>query len=254
MFWLIALLFSLIFIFLIVKKFLIASPKSIVKLIRIFLIIIIVFIIIFLVIKFGFHFLGIIPAFLFILFRSYLLNILRGKIFNFFQSKQYKSSFNNASNNNSSNSNNFSKIDTVTLSMSLNHTTGEIEGYIKSGRFKGKNLENLSIEELLLLREECLNSDKDALKLLEAYLDRTTNFDWKKNTNDYDNNEYSYDNMSIKEAYEVLGLDENADKEKIKQTYQSLISKLHPDKGGSDYLASKLNQAKDILINKKVDT
>ncbi|MDC0074245.1 DnaJ domain-containing protein [Alphaproteobacteria bacterium] len=231
----------------------ITEPKNIVKIIRIFIIFIIAFIIIFIAIKFGFHFLGVIPAFLLFLFRSYLFNILRGKIFNFFQSNQYKSSFNNTSNNNSSNTNNFSKIDTDTLSMTLNHATGEIDGYIKTGKFKGKNLDNLSIEDLLLLRKECLNSDKDALRLLEAYLDRT-DFDWKRNTNDYDKNnneENSPDSMTIKEAYQVLGLDDTANKEKIKQTYQSLISKLHPDKGGSDYLASKLNQAKDILINKK---
>ena len=250
MIWVIVLLLSIIIISIIARKVLSADSKTIIKILKTLFVFILVFIIIFIAIKFGFHFLSIIPAFILFLFRSYLFNLIRGNIFNLFQSNQYRPFYNN-----SHNSNNSSKIDTSTLCMTLNHSTGEIDGYIKMGKFKDKTLNDLSIDDLLALRDECLENDKDALRLIEAYLDRTTDFDWKSKTNNYykstDNEGFYSDSMTIKEAYQILGLDDTADKEKIKETYQSLISKLHPDKGGSDYLASKINQAKDILLNKK---
>ncbi|WND02563.1 DnaJ domain-containing protein [Temperatibacter marinus] len=55
--------------------------------------------------------------------------------------------------------------------------------------------------------------------------------------------------MSRKEALEVLGLDETATEKDIKAAYKKLISQNHPDKGGSDWLAAKLNEAKKILID-----
>lgn len=56
---------------------------------------------------------------------------------------------------------------------------------------------------------------------------------------------------SIKESYDILGLDEGASREEIIEAHRRLIKKNHPDKGGSPYLAKKLNEAKDILLNSK---
>lgn len=56
--------------------------------------------------------------------------------------------------------------------------------------------------------------------------------------------------MSRDEAYRVLGLAPGATREKIIEAHRRLIQKVHPDRGGSDYLAAKLNQAKDILLNR----
>jgi curved DNA-binding protein CbpA len=55
--------------------------------------------------------------------------------------------------------------------------------------------------------------------------------------------------MSREEALAVLGLEEGASKEDIKAAHHRLIAQLHPDKGGSQYLAVKINQAKDILLD-----
>jgi len=55
--------------------------------------------------------------------------------------------------------------------------------------------------------------------------------------------------MSREEALAILGLDEGCVPAEIKAAYHRLISQAHPDKGGSDYLAAKVNQAKDVLLN-----
>ena len=54
--------------------------------------------------------------------------------------------------------------------------------------------------------------------------------------------------MSRDEALQVLGLKSGASPDEIKQTHKRLIKDFHPDKGGSDYLAAKINEAKDVLL------
>jgi hypothetical protein len=55
--------------------------------------------------------------------------------------------------------------------------------------------------------------------------------------------------MSRAEAFEVLGLPPDADAVAIKAAHHRLIGKIHPDLGGSTYLAAKINQAKDVLLD-----
>ncbi|MDB2415065.1 DnaJ domain-containing protein [Rickettsiales bacterium] len=55
-------------------------------------------------------------------------------------------------------------------------------------------------------------------------------------------------NMSTKEAREILGVPENATKKEIKSAYQKLMKQCHPDKGGSTYLSSQINKAKEVLL------
>ena len=53
--------------------------------------------------------------------------------------------------------------------------------------------------------------------------------------------------MSEEEAYEILGLEKPSSKSEISKAHKRLIQKLHPDRGGSDYLAAKINAAKDKI-------
>ena len=57
------------------------------------------------------------------------------------------------------------------------------------------------------------------------------------------------ENMTKKEALEILGLNEGASKEDIIKNHQKLIKKNHPDIGGSDWITKKLNKARDILLS-----
>jgi DnaJ-class molecular chaperone len=94
---------------------------------------------------------------------------------------------------------------------------------------------------------------------LATYLDRKYGTDWREAANaengPQESGQYSGESdnseMTVIEAYEVLGLDNKATEEEIIAAHRKLMLKLHPDKGGSNYLATKINQAKDLLVSNK---
>jgi len=54
--------------------------------------------------------------------------------------------------------------------------------------------------------------------------------------------------MTAKEAFAVLGLKPGATADEVRAAHRRLLKDYHPDKGGTDYLAAKINQAKDVLL------
>lgn len=145
-----------------------------------------------------------------------------------------------------------SRVRTSVVEMELDHDTGEMDGTILAGPLQGQALSALARSDLLELLEFCRSNDTQAAQLVEAYLDRM-HADWRededvKYTSSGTGNQASQGPMTREEAFEILGLQPGASRSDIRRAHRTLMKKLHPDQGGSTYLASRVNQAKDLLL------
>ncbi len=127
--------------------------------------------------------------------------------------------------------------------MTLHHASGHMDGEIKQGAYKGHFLSELDVPKLVGLLAEI--HDYDSQRLLESYLDHH-HPEWRSNGKR--GPAAASQNMTRSEALSALGLDENATRDEIVAAHRRLIQKLHPDRGGSTYLAALLNRAKDTLF------
>jgi uncharacterized membrane protein len=137
------------------------------------------------------------------------------------------------------------EVHTAFLKAWIDHGTGDVGGTVLTGRFTGRTLDRLSDSELLDLHEECRN-DADSLRVMEAYLDRRLNVDWRTARQPPPRGPRS--DMTRAEALAVLGLAEGASEEEIKAAHRRLIRRTHPDAGGTADLAARINRAKDVLV------
>ena len=139
-----------------------------------------------------------------------------------------------------------SDVETGWLRMSLDHGSGTMDGVVLRGAYRGRRLGQLSLAELQALADEC-RGDADTATLLETYLDRL-HPRWRDDEKAERAPPAPSAAMSTEEAWRVLGLEPGAGEAAIRDAHRRLMKKLHPDQGGSDYLAAKINQAKDLLL------
>ncbi len=145
-----------------------------------------------------------------------------------------------------------SEVRTTILLMTLDHSNGELAGEVISGPFKDWYLTEMSRAQLDELMTYCKSQDEDSMQLLASYLaQRFPSDDNEEATSNANSNYCASSNMTRSEALAILGVIEDTSDEEIIAAHRSLIQKLHPDRGGNDYLAAKINQAKDFLIKRE---
>lgn len=142
-----------------------------------------------------------------------------------------------------------SRVRTAFLDMELDHDSGAMTGTILRGPQAGRTLETFSLEELAALHAQF---DADSRALLESYLDRRF-AGWRAHVHadtaaGAGGGAAGRGKMTEEEAYQILGLQPGAGRDDISRAHRSLMKKLHPDQGGSTYLAARVNEAKDLLI------
>jgi hypothetical protein len=143
-----------------------------------------------------------------------------------------------------------SQVETRYLRMTLDHDSGVMTGVVREGPFRGRKLDELGIEDLVELWRECRVADAQSAAILETYLDRTQGEAWRQSAGQGPGSgpRAASTGMSREEALEILGLDAKASKRDIHEAHRRLMQQVHPDHGGSNYLAAKINQAKDLLL------
>lgn len=147
-----------------------------------------------------------------------------------------------------------SKVATDTIVMSLDHSTGSVTGQVIAGDLAGRMLDTLSLVELQSLYAYCNSHDPEAARLLQTYISRERYEEWQsagpgaggeRSTGAMDQTS----TMSVAEAKEVLGLTGDVTKQSITAAHRTLMGRFHPDKGGNDYIATKINTARSVLLD-----
>ena len=144
-----------------------------------------------------------------------------------------------------------STVRSAAFEMELDLDTGEMEGRVLAGKFEGKLLSALSEEDLLKLYGS-VGGDADSASLLEAYLDRRMPL-WREHADTHGGegkrSAAASGTMTKQEAYQVLGLEPGASPAEIRKAWRKLMKSVHPDSGGTEFLAAKINAAKDVLLD-----
>jgi hypothetical protein len=142
-----------------------------------------------------------------------------------------------------------SRVRTSFLEMELDHDSGALRGQVLAGRHQGAALDDLDVSTLISLLSEI---DEESLPLLIAYLDRRQPR-WREHAPGdaaaaNGSRASRGGKMTEEEAYQILGIQPGATTQDIARAHRSLMKKLHPDQGGSTYLAARINEAKEVLI------
>jgi DnaJ domain len=142
-----------------------------------------------------------------------------------------------------------SRVRSAFVEMELDHDTGAMCGTILVGPHVGQSLDALDVATLTALLPDI---DEESRALLMAYLDRREPA-WRDNAQagaTAGPGSWSTGKMTEEEAYQILGLQPGASVGDIARAHRTLMKKLHPDQGGSTYLAARVNEAKDVLTRR----
>ena len=138
-------------------------------------------------------------------------------------------------------------IKTAYLEMELDHDTGVMRGQVLRGTFRGRDIETMAPAEFAMLWQDCRFADPQSAQILETYLDRL-HPTWREDMARGEASPSAGGKMTREEALEILGLKSGASTDAIRAAHRELMMRNHPDRGGSTYLAAKINQAKDVLL------
>jgi hypothetical protein len=141
-----------------------------------------------------------------------------------------------------------SRVRSQFIEMSLDHDSGELSGQIVAGPFAGRSLGEFDLPQLTAMIQ---SFDAESVALLESYLDRrfpAWRQDAQGNATGGHSRPSANGKMTEEEAYQILGLQPGAGRDDIGRAHRALMKKLHPDQGGSTYLAARVNEAKDTLL------
>jgi hypothetical protein len=142
-----------------------------------------------------------------------------------------------------------SRVRSAFVEMELDHDTGALRGRILAGRHEGVPLDALDVPSLVGLLSEI---DPESRALLATYLDRREP-SWREHVQGDATAGQGVPPsgpMTEQEAYQILGIEPGASAAEIGRAHRSLMKKLHPDQGGTTYLAARVNEAKDILLRR----
>lgn len=144
-----------------------------------------------------------------------------------------------------------SNVGTERLEMTLDHDTGHMDGKCLQGRFAGRSLASMSDAEAIELHQEFAADGLKEAALMEAYLDWRV-AEWRDRAEEPVGRRASPrgSRMTPEEARAVLELGVDATDEEVSMAHRRLMKKMHPDQGGSTYLAARINEAKEVLIRR----
>lgn len=145
-----------------------------------------------------------------------------------------------------------SQIRSQFIELTLDRRTGALDGRVIAGAEAGRMLGEFALADLLRLAR---GFDEQSRALLESYLDRRF-AGWREDAHDaaagggggQHRGMAASGKMTAEEAYQILGLQRGAGRDEISRAHRGLMKKLHPDQGGSTYLAARVNEAKDTLL------
>lgn len=143
---------------------------------------------------------------------------------------------------------NRSSVSSRYFAMTLDHDSGGVSGRVLAGAFAGADLIDLGEAETRQLLDEVAD-DPDSLALLETWLDRNR-AGWREHFAQGAGADGTGAIDEDEQAYEILGLRPGATAEEIHAAHRRLMKAVHPDQGGSTFLAARINAAKDRLLRR----